>query len=55
MAEPEHSDVVEEEVRCDCEPMCGGVIHPHGRRGGGVYRGGEEFQIPGKDVEPVRQ
>ena len=51
---PEHSDVVAEEVRRYCELMCGGVFKPHGGWRGGVYRGGGDFQITGKDVGPVR-
>ena len=52
---PGHVDAVAEEGRCDCEPMCGGELQLHRRRRGGVYRGGGDFQVPGKDVGPVRQ
>ena len=32
-----------------------GFLQPHGRRRGGVYRGGGDAQIPGKDFGPVRR
>ena len=35
--------------------MCGGVLQPHGRRQCGADRGGGDFQVPEKDVGPVRQ
>ena len=44
-----------EEVRRDFDLMRRGVFQPHGRRRCGVHRGGGEFQVPGKDVGPVRQ
>ena len=39
----EHADAVEEEARRDREPMHAGVLQPHGRRQGGVYRRGGDF------------
>ena len=52
---PEHAYSVAEEGRRDRDPMCGGFLHTHGRRQGGVYRGGEDLQILVKDVGPVRR
>ena len=50
----EHSDMVTEEGRRDRDLMRGDVFQPHGRRRGGVYRGGGDFQIPGIDIGLVR-
>ena len=35
--------------------MCGGVLQNHGRIQSGVYRGCEDFQVPGKNVGTVRR
>ena len=43
------------EGRCNREPIRIGVLHPHGRIRGVVYRGVGDIQIPGKDVGPFRK
>ena len=55
MVQTEHSYAVTEEGRRNREPMREGVLQPHGGIRGGVYRGGGDFQIRGKDVGPVRR
>ena len=52
---PEHAYVVAEEGRRDCKPMRGGEIQIQRKRRSGVYREGGDFQVPGKDVGPVRR
>ena len=44
-----------EKGQYNCKPIQGGGFQPHGRRQRGVHRGGGYFQVPGKDVGPVRQ
>ena len=51
----EHTYVVAEGGRRDRKPMCVDVLQPHGIIRGGLYRGGVSFQVPSKDVAPVRR
>ena len=55
MVRLEHAYVVAEGGRSNCKLMCVDVLQPHGIIRGGLYRGGVSFQVPSKDVAPVRR
>ena len=55
MVQPEQVDAIVKEGRRDHESMRGCIFLLPGRRQGGVYRGGGDFQMPGKDVGLVIQ
>ena len=51
----EHSDVVAEAGRRDCEPMHRGILQPHGGILGGVHQGCGDLQMPRTDVGLFRK